>query len=57
MGVMLHPSIAGRDTVRPDIRLLRPSPALPARTVHAATLPADGRPPAVTAFLAALGPG
>ncbi|MEU4325221.1 LysR family transcriptional regulator [Nonomuraea dietziae] len=50
VGVMLYPSIAGR-SVRSDIRLAHPSPALPARRISAAVLPADGRPPAVSAYL------
>ncbi|MGW0803088.1 LysR family transcriptional regulator [Nonomuraea sp. NPDC002799] len=55
VGVMLYPSIAGVSTARRDIRLLRPTPALPSRTILAATLPGDGsRSPAVSAFLATL---
>ncbi|TMR96037.1 LysR family transcriptional regulator [Nonomuraea basaltis] len=54
VGVMLYPSIAGHSTARPDIRLLRPSPSLPSRTILAATLPPTDRPPAVSAFLATL---
>lgn len=49
VGVMLYPAIAA--AVRSDIRLLRPSPALPARRVHAAVLPEPGRSPAVSALL------
>ncbi|MFC4007716.1 LysR family transcriptional regulator [Nonomuraea purpurea] len=56
VGVMLYPSIAGVSTVRPDIRLLRPSPPLPPRRILAATFPADSRPPAVSAFLTFLTP-
>lgn len=54
VGVMLYPSIAGYSAARPDIRLLRPSPSLPSRTILAAALPPTDRPPAVSAFLAAL---
>ncbi|MDP4506278.1 LysR family transcriptional regulator [Nonomuraea turcica] len=54
VGVMLYPSIAGYATARPDIRLLRPSPPLPSRTILAATLPPTDRPPAVSAFLSTL---
>jgi hypothetical protein len=47
----LYPTFAGQDTLRPDIRLLRPIPRLPDRTIAAAALPAPGRAPAVTAFI------
>ncbi|GAA2383300.1 LysR family transcriptional regulator [Nonomuraea africana] len=50
VGVMLYPSIAGR-SVRSDIRLVHPSPSLPARRISVAVLPAHGRPPAVSAYL------
>jgi DNA-binding transcriptional LysR family regulator len=51
IGIMLYPTFAGQDTLRPDIRLLRPIPRLPARTIAAAALPAPARAPAVTAFI------
>ncbi|MEV4896849.1 LysR family transcriptional regulator [Nonomuraea sp. NPDC055795] len=51
VGVMVFPSIAGGAALRPDIRLLRPEPALPARRVYAAVLPAPGRSPAVEELL------
>ncbi|MBB5082574.1 LysR family transcriptional regulator [Nonomuraea endophytica] len=51
VGVMVFPSIAGGAALRPDIRLLRPEPALPARRVFAAVLPAPGRSPAVEELL------
>ncbi|MEW9548782.1 LysR family transcriptional regulator [Nonomuraea sp. NPDC050783] len=54
VGVMLYPSIAGYGAARSDIRLLRPVPALPRRTVLAATLPPTDRPPAVSTFLTTL---
>ncbi|WP_157244453.1 LysR family transcriptional regulator [Nonomuraea typhae] len=50
VGVMLYPSVAGA-AVRGDIRLLRPSPALPARRVYAVVLPRPARSPAVEALL------
>ncbi|MFD1937953.1 LysR family transcriptional regulator [Nonomuraea mangrovi] len=53
VGVMLYPSIAGR-AVRADIRLVEPSPRLPARRISAVFLPARGRPPAVSAYLEVL---
>jgi DNA-binding transcriptional LysR family regulator len=45
IGIMLYPTFAGQDTLRPDIRLLRPIPRLPARTIAAAALPAPARAP------------
>ena len=48
---MLYPTLAGQVTLRPDIRLLRPTPRLPDRKVYAAVLPAPGRAPAVTALI------
>ncbi|MEV0592633.1 LysR family transcriptional regulator [Nonomuraea cavernae] len=53
VGVMLYPSIAGQAALRPDIRLLRPSPRLPSRRVLAA-LPSATPSPAVAAFVALL---
>ena len=61
IGIMLYPSFAGRETLRPDIRLVRPVPRLPDRKICAVALPAPGRAPAVTALLQVMrtvaGPG
>jgi DNA-binding transcriptional LysR family regulator len=51
IGVMLYPMVAGRSALRPDIRLLRPSPQLPSRKVYVAALPEPSRAPVVTAFI------
>ena len=51
IGVMLYPTLAGQAALRPDIRLLSPSPRLLTRKLFVAALPEKLRAPAVTAFI------
>lgn len=54
IGVMLYPALAGRSALRPDIRLVHPSPRLPRRILRAVVLPEPSRAPVVTSFIPVL---